>query len=97
MTIDRLVRFRQVRRIYLQKGKVAFANKQDWEEYQALLREFHEWLTELNGPIKEIAEYYWLRVLPDWAVGMRTFYSERQIRRIRVKIYNQLREQEVIS
>lgn len=81
----------------MQKGRGAFALEEEWEEYKALLKEFNEWMAELQEPIKEIVEYYWLRILPDWAVGMRTFYSERQIRRIRAKLYNQLRDQEGIG
>lgn len=87
MTVAELRRFRQSRRIYLRQGRGAF-DEAAWEEYQSLLAAFEKWIgTEVDEDIRDVIRWYFSRALPDWAVAMRTYYSERQVRRIRAKIY----------
>lgn len=87
MTVAELRKFRQSRRIYLRQGMGAF-DEAGWEEYQSLLAAFEDWIgTEVDEDIRDVVRWYFSRALPDWAVAMRTYYSERQVRRIRAKIY----------
>ena len=94
MTVGELRKFRQLRRIYLRQGMGAFA-PEEWADYQAALRAFDAWISaEVDEDIREVIRYYFSRAMPDWAVAMRTYYSERQVRRIRAKIYESLRSGE---
>lgn len=97
MTVEDLRRFRQSRRIYLKQGVGAFS-PDDWAEYQCLLTAFEVWLSnEVDEDIREVIRWYYARALPDWAVAMRTYYSERQVRRIRARICESLESAENTS
>lgn len=97
MTVAELRKFRQSRRIYLRQGMGAF-DEAGWEEYQSLLAAFEDWIgTEVDEDIRDVIRWYFSRALPDWAVAMRTYYSERQVRRIRAKIYASLQSVENTS
>lgn len=94
MTVADLIRFRQSRRIYLRQGMGAFS-PEEWNAYQSMLSAFEEWIsTEVDEDIREVIRYYFSRAMPDWAVAMRTYYSERQVRRIRARIYESLKSVE---
>lgn len=97
MTVGDLIKFRQSRRIYLRQGMGAFTSE-EWAEYQARLCAFEAWIsTEVDEDLREVVRFYFSRALPDWAVAMRTYYSERQVRRIRAKIYASLQSVENTS
>ena len=97
MTVEELRKFRQSRRIYLRQGIGAF-EAEAWAEYQSMLSAFEVWLsTEVDEDIREVVRLYFSRTMPDWAVAMRTFYSERQVRRIRARLYASLRSAENTS
>lgn len=90
MTVAELRKFRQSRRIYLRQGMGAF-DEAGWQEYQSLLAAFEDWInTEVDEDIRDVVRWYFSRALPDWAVAMRTYYSERQVRRIRARIYKSI-------
>lgn len=83
--IERLRRFRVMRRRYLRKGRRTFRGA-EWKLYLAELDAVKFWISGLHDPMYDVAYYYWIRVLPDFAIAQRIFYSERQVRRIRRRI-----------
>lgn len=82
---ERLRKFRVMRKRYLRKGRRTFRGA-EWEDYLAELEAVRAWIAELRTTEGSIAYLYWIKALPDYAIAQRTYYSERQVRRIRHRI-----------
>ena len=82
LTARDLYDYRKLRVRYLIYGRRAFRAER-WEEYNDLDKRVRSAVGELQEPHRTIAQLYYVQGLSCVAVGIRTFYSERHVRRLR--------------
>lgn len=74
--------YRRLRTRHLIYGKRVFSADQ-WAYYQALDKRVRAAVGDLSEPHRTVARLYYVNAMTCVAVGMRTYYSERHVRRIR--------------
>lgn len=89
MTKSELEEYRRMRKIYNRSGRRGFS-EEVFPRFRAQTEEVRAWVHTLRGAEFCIAYWYYYKGLSSEAVSLHVCYSERQVRRIRRRIMEEL-------